>query len=491
MRQKAIIKWKTRNITLPAKLLAAAAAVMTAFACTAAQPVEIPFFRAGTVSDPAAALRCDAEWCLRSDMTESGLPAVWLTSTLTGETSAMAALEKTDEITDALYRNGIFYIAAVRPSDNGDSIGYTVYSISGVLREPVLEGVCGTFASQAPAFVDLEDGAVLVVQDQQEGLQIYQAPDHASESFAAISAEKAELISVTPKAHRNAFTLFAESETGARFLTYQVDFAAAEAVVVSDIPLEQGAGLIAYALTENRLVVCQQTAESMGAEPEYELLVYQLDTGEALTRQLLKEKPVYPLCGLENGAVLCQDDGGALFALGPDDDASRQSVDPIGTGPYTAFCKKNICYLMDGSGALYAVGVSSSAPAATPSAAPALTYNPNYESENQYVDEGGLKVLIAHNNALLPEYQASQIFASYEPTIDQFEFQLDYLQDGRRYHLESVFRWSEKALLFYEVHEELHGADNALPASVLQPLTEQRQLAIAQVLYDDLAAHTG
>ena len=98
-------------------------------------------------------------------------------------------------------------------------------------------------------------------------------------------------------------------------------------------------------------------------------------------------------------------------------------------------------------------------------------------------------MLIAYNNDLLPAYQAEMIYAVFEPDADRFRFQLSYLQDGRRYFLESSFRWSDKSLLAYSVNEYQQGPDAALPAAVLQPLTEQHLLIIAQTLYDDLAAH--
>lgn len=480
---------QTKHILLQIKLPAAAAALaLVCTACGAAQPAEEPLYRVGTAASPAAVLRCGEEWNLEAGTTGKGLPAVWLNSTLTGEATAMAALESGGEIADAIYQNGIFYIASTQASADG-TVNYAVQEVSNAGSETILQGVCGEDASQAPAFVRLEGGTVLVVQNRQSGLAIYQIPDHAAESLQEIPVETASLLSVTPKGCQNRMTLLAEGETGARLLTYEMDFSAGEAAVVSEIPLEQGAGVVEYALAENELVVCQQTAASAGAEPKYELCVYQLDTGELLQREALGGQPVYPMGGLPSGGILCQQEGETLFAIHPDKPQARQALEQAGGGPFAATCSGDTCCLVNTEGEVYLAGTPAPAPTASPTDAPALCYAPDRTVENQYVEESGLQVLISYNNDLLPMYEAEMIFAVYEPEIDRFSFQLSYLQDGRRYFLESSFRWSDKALLAYSVNEDQQGPDAALPAAVLQPLTEQHLLTTAQALYDDLDAH--
>lgn len=478
---------RIKNTLLRAKLLAAAL-VLTCTACSAAQFTEEPLYRVGTAANPAAVLRCEEEWYLEAATTGQGLPAVRLNSTLTGETAAMAALENGGEIADALYQNGEFYIVSTQTSADG-AVNYAVYEVSNASSATILQGVCGRYASQAPDFVCLEGGTILVVQDQENGLGIYQMPGHAAESIQEIPVEETALISVTPKVYQNRMTLFAESKTGARLLTYEMDFSACEAAVISDIPFEQGAGMIEYALAENELVVCQQTAASAGAGPEYELCVYQLDTGELLRREALGGQPIYPMNGLPSGGILCQENGGALFVIHPDTPQARQNFDQAGKGPFAATCNGGICYLVNAEGEVYVAGTPAPTPTTAPTAAPALNYTPDRTAENQYVEESGLQVLIAYNNDLLPMYEAEMIFAVYEPEIDRFSFQLSYLQDGRRYFLESSFRWSDWALLAYSVQEDQQGIDAALPSSVLQPLTEQHLQVTAQTLYNDLAAN--
>lgn len=468
--------------------LPAAALALACTACGAAQPAEEPLYRAGVAANPAAVLRCGEEWSLEAGTTGQGLPAVRLNSTLTGETAAMAALESSGEIADAVYQNGMFYIAGTRISGDGTA-EYAVYGVSNAGSKTILQGDCGAYASQAPAFACLEGGTVLVVQDRQSGLGIYQMPGHASESIQEIPVEAAALVSVTPKVYQNRMTLFAEGETGARLLTYEMDLSAGEAALVSDIPFEQGAGLIEYALAENELVLCRQTAASAGAEPQYELCVYQLDTGELLQREALGGQPVCPMAGLPSGGVLCQEDGGTLFVIRPGNPRFRQILDQAGGGPFAATCGGGACCLVNAEGEVYAAGAPEPAPTTAPTAAPALHYTPDRTAENQYVEENGLQVLIAYNNDLLPMYEAEMIFAVYEPEIDRFRFQLSYLQDGRRYFLESSFRWSDRALLAYSVNEDGQEPDAALPAAVLQPLTEQHLLAAAETLYGDLTAH--
>lgn len=353
----------------------------------------------------------------------------------------------------------------------------------------MVQGVCGNDLAQAPAFAQLQDGTVLVVQDQNSGLGLYLVPEHASESVQKLSAQTATLISVTPKIHQNRIALFAEGEAGTRMLTYEVDFSAGEAALVSEIPLAQGAGMTEYALAEDELMVCQQTAASAGTEPEYEVCVYQLATGELVQRESLGEQPVYPICGLQSGGFLCQDAEGTLFAVRSDSLQSRQVLDQMGEGPFAAACSGVSDYLVNADGEIYAVDAQPPAQTAPPTAAPELSYAPDYTSENQYVNENGIQVLTSYKNDLLPMYQAEMIYAVFEPETDRFRFQLSYLQDGRRYFLESSFRWSDRALLAYSVHEDQQAPDAALPAAVLQPLTEQQLLSIAQTLYDDLAAH--
>lgn len=468
--------------------VAVAALVLASTGCHAAQPVEVPSYQVGAVRHSAAMLRCDGEWYLESDKTEKGLPAARLNSVLTNETVAMAALESDWEISDAIYQNGLFYIAATQSSADESAIDYTVYRVSNAGSEPLLQGVIGDPA-QAPAFVQLKDGTVLVTEDQNSGLGLYLIPENASESVRKLSTEDASLISVTPKIYQNRMALFAESQAGARLLTYDMDFAAGEASLVADIPFEQGAGMVDFALAEDELMVCRQTDASTTADPAYELCVYHLDTGELVQRESLEEQPVSPVCGLQSGGFLCLDDAGTPFATSPDNLGSRQVLDQMGKGPFTAYCSGGNYCLVNAEGEVYAVDAQEPAQTASPTSAPALSYTPDHTSENQYVNENGIQVLTAYNNDLLPAYQAEMIYAVFEPDADRFRFQLSYLQDGRRYFLESSFRWSDKSLLAYSVNEYQQGPDAALPAAVLQPLTEQHLLIIAQTLYDDLAAH--
>ena len=481
---------RTGNFSWRAKLTVTAAAVaLVCTGCHAAQPVEVPSCQTGTVPVSAAMLRCDEEWYLEADRTEKNLPAVRLNSAQTDETVAMAALESDGEIADAIYENGLFYIAVTQPAEKEENADYMVYRVSNADSEPVVQGACGNDLAQAPAFAQLQDGTVLVVQDQNSGLGLYLVPEHASESVQKLSAQTATLISVTPKIHQNRIALFAEGEAGTRLLTYEVDFSAGEAALVSEIPLEQGAEMTEYALAEDELMVCQQTAASAGTEPEYEVCVYQLATGELVQRESLGEQPVYPICGLQSGGFLCQDAEGTLFAVRSDSLQSRQVLDQMGEGPFAAACSGVSDYLVNADGEIYAVDAQPPAQTAPPTAAPELSYAPDYTSENQYVNENGIQVLTSYKNDLLPMYQAEMIYAVFEPETDRFRFQLSYLQDGRRYFLESSFRWSDRALLAYSVHENQQAPDAALPAAVLQPLTEQQLLSIAQTLYDDLAAH--
>ena len=474
---------------MQAKFVAAAALLLVCTGCSAVQPVEVPFYQTGSVFGSAALLRWNEEWYLEADRTEKDFPAVRLNSSSTGETTAMAAVENDGEIADAIYRNGSFYIAVTNPSENKAAIDYTVYKVSNSNSELLLQGECGNYLSQAPAFAHLRDGTVLVVQDHAGGLGLYRIPDHSFESVQELSTEAAALISVTPKIYNNRIALFAESETGARLLVYDIDFSTGEASVCSEIPFENGAGMIDYALSEEKLIVCQQTAASAGIEPEYELCVYQLAAGELVQRESLGKQPVYPVCGLKAGAFLCQDDGGALFVIRSDQLDARHILNQMGNGPFAVSCSGGVHSIVNSDGVIYAVDVQEPVQAEFSSSAPVLSYTPNSTSENQYVNEAGLQVLISYNNDLLPTYQAEMIYAVYEPGSDRFRFQLSYLQDGRRYFLESSFRWSDQALLTYSINEYQQGPDASLPAAVLRPLTEQHLLSIAQTLYTDLAAH--
>ena len=65
--------------------------------------------------------RCDEEWYLEADRTEKNLPAVRLNSAQTDETVAMAALESDGEIADAIYENGLFYIAVTQPAEKEET----------------------------------------------------------------------------------------------------------------------------------------------------------------------------------------------------------------------------------------------------------------------------------------------------------------------------------------------------------------------------------
>lgn len=470
-------------------MAAAAALLLVCTGCSAVQPEEVSFYQTGSVFDSAALLRWDEDWYLEAGRTENGLPAVRLKSSSTGETAAMAAVENDGEIADAIYRNGSFYITATNHSENKAAIDYTVYKVSNSNSELLLQGECGNYLSQAPVFAHLKDGTVLVVQDHAGGLGLYRIPDHVFESVQELSVEDTALISVTPKIYNNKIALFAESEAGARLLVYDIDFSAGEASVCSEVPFENGAGMIDYALSEEELIICQQTADSAGIEPEYELCVYQLAAGELVQRESLGKQPVYPVCGLKAGSFLCQDDGGSLFVIRSDRLGARHALNQMGNGPFAVSCSGGVYYIVSSDGVIYAVDVQAPVQSENSSSAPMLSYTPNHTSENQYVNEAGLQVLISYNNDLLPTYQAEMIYAVYEPGSDRFRFQLSYLQDGRRYFLESSFRWSDQALLAYSINEYQQGLDASLPASVLQPLTEHHLLSIAQTLYADLAAH--
>lgn len=457
--------------------------------CQTAQSEKVSYYQMGTVQSSAAVFRCEGQWYLESCKTEKGLPAARLNSVLTDQTAAMAAVESDCEIVDAIYRNGIFYIATTQSSEDGSAIDYTVYKSSNAGSELILQGVCGNDLSQSPAFAHLKDGTVLVVQDQDSGLGLYLIPENASESIREISAEDAALISVTPKIYQNRMALFAESQTGTCLLTYDMDFSAGNASLVADIPLEQGAKMVDYTLSGEELLVCQQTADTTGAGPAYELCVYQLDTGELVQQEALEEQPVYPVCGLQSGGFLCQDDAGTLFVTTADDLGTRQVLDQMGAGPFKAYGNGGAYFLVNAEGEVYAVDAQAPAQTASPTPAPELSYAPDRTAEIQYVDEGGIQALTAYNNDLLPEYQAEMIYAVFEPETDRFRFQLAYLQDGRRYFLESSFRWSDQSLLAYSVNAYQQGPDAALPVAVLQPLTEQHLLTIAQILYNDLSTH--
>ena len=479
---------RTRNTILPGKRWASLAGLSFVLALSAcgASPLEQPPVRqVGAVGDAAAVLHCQGDWYLSAR--KDSLSSVWLNSVLTQQPVQMAAFADTGTISDAIYQNGELYAVCAQSSESENTAAYHVYRQT----EEILQGVCDSFASQAPAFARLQDGTVLVVQDQQEGFALYQIPNHSSKPVTKLPVEAATLISVTPKAYQNRICLFAEREGGARFIVHEIDFNAGSAAFVAEIPLEQGAGLIGYALTESHLVICQQTAKSAETTPKYELLVYQTDTGELLKRQSLGEQPVYPLSGLPTGGLLCQGDEGTLFLLDPLSPKSRQAIEQVGAGPYTVHTDGSSCYLVNANGDVYALADQTPQPTTTAPAAPELTYDPKSSStENQYAQEGGMQVLVAYGNSLLPDYEAEEIYAFYEPAIDLFDFTLTYQQDGKRYYLKSSFRWSDQALLTYEVTEFHRGPTADLPAEVLQRLTEQEQLSVARALYNDLTAHS-
>lgn len=480
---------RTGNLPWRVEVLAAAGIALITTGCQSAQPVEVPAELTGTVQNPAAMLRCDEDWYLEAGRTEKGLPAVSRNSTQTNETVAMAALGSDGEIADAVYKNGVFYIAATRTAEDGTSLGYMVYKVSNADSELVLQGICGTGPGQAPAFAQLNDGTVLVVQDQDTGLELYQIPEHVSGSVQSLSADADAQISAEPELCQNRIALFVDREAGGRLLTYDMDFSGGGASPVSEISLEQGAEMIGYALAEEELIVCQQTAASAGTAPAYEFCVYQLSTGDLVGRKSLQEQPVYPICGLQSGDFLCQDAAGELLVVLADSLESCPVSDPVGTGPFTLACSGGDNYLVNAEGEVYAIDPQETVQTAASTAAPALSYLPDDTSENQYVNENGIQALTSYSNDLLPAYQAEMIYAVFEPETDRFRFQLSYLQDGRRYFLESSFRWSDKALLAYSVNEDQQAPAADLPAEVLQPLTEQHLLSIAQTLYDDLAAH--
>lgn len=113
---------QTGNFSWRAKLTVTVAAVaLVCTGCHAAQPVEVPSCQTGTVPVSAAMLRCDEEWYLEADRTEKNLPAVRLNSAQTDETVAMAALESDGEIADAIYENGLFYIAVTQPAEKEET----------------------------------------------------------------------------------------------------------------------------------------------------------------------------------------------------------------------------------------------------------------------------------------------------------------------------------------------------------------------------------
>ena len=479
---------RTGNTALPGKRLASLAGlslVLALSACGASPLAQPPVRQVGTVGDAAAVLRCQGDWYLSAG--EDLLPSVWLNSVLTQQPVQMAAFADTGTISDAVYQNGEFYAVCARSSEDENTAAYHVYRQT----EEILQGVCGSDASQAPAFARLKNGTVLVVQDQQEGLALYQIPDHSSKPVTKLPVEAAALISVTPKACQNRICLFAGGEGGARFIVHEIDFNAGSAAFAAEIPLEQAAGLIDYALTENHLVICQQTAKSAETTPKYELLVYQTDTGELLKRQSLGGQPVYPLSGLSTGGLLCRDDAGSLFLLDPLSPKSRQTNEQVGAGPYAVNTDGGSCYLVNANGDVYALADQTPQPTTTAAPAPELAYDPkNFSTENQYAQEGGMQVLVAYGNSLLPDYEAEEIYAFYEPEIDLFDFTLTYQQDGKRYCLKSSFRWSDQTLLTYKVAEVHRGPTADLPAEVLQRLTEQEQLSVARALYNNLAAHS-
>ena len=424
---------RTRNTILPDKRLACLAGLSLVLALSAcgASPLEQPPIRqVGAAGDAAAVLRCQGDWYLSAG--EDFLPSVWLNSVLTQQPVQMAAFENTGTITDAIYQNGELYAVCAQAAESENTAAYHVYRQT----EEILQGVCGSFASQAPAFARLQDGTVLVVQDQQEGFALYQIPDHASKPVTKLPVEAATLISVTPKAYQNRICLLAEREGGARFIVHEIDFDAGSAAFAVEIPLEQAAGLIGYALTENGLVLCQQTAKSAETTPRYELLVYQTDTGELVKRQSLGGQPVYPLSGLPTGGLLCQDDAGRLFLLDPSAPNSRRTIGQVGVGPFAVHTDGSSCYLVNANGDVYALADQTPQPTTTAPATPELTYDPKSSStENQYAQEGGMQVLVAYGNSLLPDYEAEEIYAFYEPAIDLFNFTLTYQQDGKRYYL--------------------------------------------------------
>ena len=459
---------------------------------------EEPLFTArGTVALEEEAIFHSGMWYLTAEQTE-GRITLSMKSPATHRTLSRFHLDTPLSIADAAcFRNGLVVLSLFDASAlaQGKSTPYEVVAVDDAFCTTLISGEMAPLASLAPRFAVLDEVTILLLaQDETDGSAAYLLGcSGGGEVWTLPFPAEGAFISVDAKVCGDSFCTFMEQENRAHFETFQ--YTPKYCTLVSDILMEDGAKLISYALSPDRLHICQQQPTDSGNS--YTLVTYALSTGETLARVPLGQQPLSLLFAWDTQHILCRT-GDLAFQILDGETGGLQDL-PFGSGtqePLHCTVQGNACYLTDPqTGERYSAGDAPYAPEDTSRyidakemAEIAVSMETERHLDIEQTDD--MTILMGYGSGLFPSLPISDFLdlsAIDEPAADFFTYYFMMCHEGYRYNVSAHFSSSRQELLSWNISKAYTETSYDVPESLSDLLTEDVLTEIGKAIQARMA----